>query len=692
MSGIGDERVRSSGECAYDPAVVAHDDTFFRTLVESASDAVVTVDEAGGIVFANPAVERTFGFEPSTLIGQSVTTFVPSEERSRIRDAFETLRSERSAQRTWKGIETAGRHRNGRLIPIELSLRAHEHNGTWLLSAIVRDISDRHAERIERRRERDLTEQLLRTVPTGVFVLSADGVVQRMNDRAGEILGVDPARIVGETRETDAWRLLDADGDPVPPAERVFELTRDSGRLVTEVEQQVERGDGERIWVQVSGAPLTGGTGGGRIVLTVEDITRQKDRERRLREQNEQLERLDRINAVIREIDQALVRATTRREIDEAVCDTLAAADPYRFAWIGEMTAHSDAAQPRASGGVGTEESDTLAAVRPADARREGPASRALRSRSVQVTHDVATDPAFAESSGAAATHEIRSAASVPIVYDETVYGVLSVYAAETNAFDETEQDVLAELGATVGHAINAVTTRQALLAERVTELTLGVADDDHFLAALSAAEDCEVVFEGATVESDEAFRHFLTVADVDPDDAVAFADECSGVASARVVSVGPEGDCLVEVTPEGTSAFGTVARHGGVVRSARATDGECELVVELPLSADVRTVVKALRARYEHVAVHAQQDRSRDDIGPAATRADLGAGLTDKQRTALETAYYAGFFDWPRESTGEDIADTLGVSAPTFHKHLRVAERKLFATLFGDEATEERH
>jgi len=690
MSGTGDERVRSSGECAYDPAVVAHDDTFFRTLVGSASDAVVTVDETGGIVFANPAVERTFGYDPSTLIGQAVTTFVPSEERSRIREAFETLRSEQSEARAWEGIETAGRHRDGRLIPIELSLRAHEHDGTWLLSAIVRDVSDRHGERIERRRERDLTEQLLRTVPTGILVLSTDGVIQRMNDRAGEILGVDPAGIVDETRETDAWRLLDADGEPVPPEERVFERVRDSGRSMTEVEQQVERSDGERVWVQVSGAPLTGGVGGGRVVIAIEDITRQKERERRLREQNERLERLDHINAVVRDIDQALVRATTRRAIDEAVCDTLAAVEPYRLAWIGEMSARDDAVQPRASGGVTTDCSEVLAAIQPSDARHEGPASRALRSRSVQVTHDVVTDPAFTESDEVAAAHEIRSAASVPLVYDETVYGVLTVYAAETDVFDETEQEVLAELGATIGHAINAVTTRQALLAERVTELTFGIAGDNHFLGALSAAEDCEVVFEGTTVESDEAFRHFLTVGDVDPDDAVSFADEFPGVSSARVVSVGPDGDCLLEITPDGTSAFGVVARHSGVVQSARATDGECELVVELPLSADVRTVVEALRTRFEDVVVRAQRERSRDEVGSLSSRTGLDAGLTDKQRTALETAYYAGFFDWPRESTGEQVAETLGVSAPTFHKHLRVAERKLFAALFGDESATE--
>ncbi|WP_459192840.1 bacterio-opsin activator domain-containing protein [Halosimplex sp. J119] len=693
MSGTGEggNRSQPTGECAYDPSVVAQDDAFFRTLVESASDAILTVDETGGIVFANPAVEAAFGYEASSLIGRSVTSLVPQEQRARIRDAFEKLRSDPDAAADWEGVETVARHRDGRLIPIELSLRVHEHDGTPLLTAIVRDISDRYAERIERRRERDLTEQLLRTVPTGLVVLSADGVIERMNDRAGEILGTDPGGIVGESRETDAWQLLDVDGQPVPREERVFQRARDTGRPITEVEHQVVRADGERIWVQVSGAPLAGGRGD-RVVLAIEDITRQKERERRLREQNEQLERLDRINAVIRGIDQALVRARTRREIDEAVCDAFATADPYTAAWIGDVTARNDEVEPRATGGDIDGYLDAITVTRSEEPHGNGPAGRAIRSRSVQVTHDVTTDGAFEGIREVAETYGVRSAASVPLVYGETVYGVLTVYAAETGVFDETEQDVLAELGATIGHAINAVATRQALVAERVTELTLAIDDDSNFFSALSAAEACEVSFEGATVQSDEAFRYYLTVAGADPDDVVAFADAHHCVTSARVVSVGPEGDCLLEVSLDGPSSFGIVARYGGTVQSVHAVDGECEFVVHLPLSTDVRTVVDALRERFDGVTVRAQQDRTRAEDGPLPSRATLGTDLTDRQRTALETAYYAGFFEWPRESTGEDVAETLEVSAPTFHKHLRVAERKIFAALFDRERTTDRH
>jgi predicted DNA binding protein len=56
-----------------------------------------------------------------------------------------------------------------------------------------------------------------------------------------------------------------------------------------------------------------------------------------------------------------------------------------------------------------------------------------------------------------------------------------------------------------------------------------------------------------------------------------------------------------------------------------------------------------------------------------------LTAELTERQHQALEAAFHSGFFEWPRESTGEDVAASLGVAPPTFHQHLRKAERKVF-------------
>jgi predicted DNA binding protein len=43
-----------------------------------------------------------------------------------------------------------------------------------------------------------------------------------------------------------------------------------------------------------------------------------------------------------------------------------------------------------------------------------------------------------------------------------------------------------------------------------------------------------------------------------------------------------------------------------------------------------------------------------------------------------LTSAYYAGYFEWPRANTAEEVADSLGISPATLHEHLRTAERKL--------------
>jgi len=77
---------------------------------------------------------------------------------------------------------------------------------------------------------------------------------------------------------------------------------------------------------------------------TLETVTVRAERERQLREreqtleaQNETLERLDRINDIIRGIDQALVQASTRAEIESVVCDRLATGGPYELAWVGDV-------------------------------------------------------------------------------------------------------------------------------------------------------------------------------------------------------------------------------------------------------------------------------------------------------------------------------------------------------------------
>jgi predicted DNA binding protein len=56
---------------------------------------------------------------------------------------------------------------------------------------------------------------------------------------------------------------------------------------------------------------------------------------------------------------------------------------------------------------------------------------------------------------------------------------------------------------------------------------------------------------------------------------------------------------------------------------------------------------------------------------------------LTDRQREIVERAYRAGYFETPKQATGEALAAEMDISTSAFHNHLRAAESELFSWLF---------
>ncbi len=53
-----------------------------RVVVETASDAVISIDESGAIILANPATKRIFGYNPEELIGKPLTVLMPGAMRN----------------------------------------------------------------------------------------------------------------------------------------------------------------------------------------------------------------------------------------------------------------------------------------------------------------------------------------------------------------------------------------------------------------------------------------------------------------------------------------------------------------------------------------------------------------------------------------------------------------------------------
>lgn len=132
----------------------------FRTLAETASDAIITIDEASKIVFVNPAAEHVFGYTGAELLGADLTILMPEYLRHLHQAGFNRYVTTGHKHISWEAIELPGRHRSGRAIPLEISFGEFTSNNRRLFTGIVRDITERKraAEALQKAREERLAE------------------------------------------------------------------------------------------------------------------------------------------------------------------------------------------------------------------------------------------------------------------------------------------------------------------------------------------------------------------------------------------------------------------------------------------------------------------------------------------------------------------------------------------------------
>jgi PAS domain S-box-containing protein len=417
----------------------------------------------------------------------------------------------------------------------------------------------------------------------------------------------------------------------------------------------------------------------------VESQANLRERDELLQEQNKRLQRLNQINTIIREVDQGLVQATTRNEVQRIVCDRLTESDRFRFAWIGSPNDIDGRISPEAWGSDGRGYLDN---VELASENRRGesePAVTAIQTGDVTVVPNVAENLRSGQWRKEAFSREFQSAISVPLIYGDVTYGVLTVYADRPEVFDEMEQTVFAELGDTVANAINAVDTKQALLNEQAIELEFQLQDESASLLAQVAREvGCDVSFEGVIPLSEDRARVFFVAHDTESNEVEDVLERSVAAESSQLVAT-RDGDHLFEAVISGPTITLSLFEHGASLRSFTVTEDGVQLVVDLPGSRDLREFIEQFQSKYEGAEFVARRERERPIQTRSGLYAELQDHLTDRQFEVLKTAYYGGYFDSPRQSTGGDIAELLDVSQPTITEQLRAAECKLLDLLFSD-------
>ena len=118
-------------------------ETRYRTLAQTASDAIITIDETSTIVYVNQAAEQIFGYSAAEIIGEPLTMLMPERFRSRHDAGLGGFISTGTKNIAWTAVELPGQHKSGAEIPLELSFGEFEADGKRFFTGIARDISER---------------------------------------------------------------------------------------------------------------------------------------------------------------------------------------------------------------------------------------------------------------------------------------------------------------------------------------------------------------------------------------------------------------------------------------------------------------------------------------------------------------------------------------------------------------------
>ncbi|MFC7069585.1 bacterio-opsin activator domain-containing protein [Halobaculum lipolyticum] len=680
----------------------------YKRIIETVDDGIYVLDRNFTITEVNEEVVSLTGYGREELVGEHASLLAGEDLLERAADAsLELHDSDREAATIVSEIVT----KDGETVPIETRFSLYPFaDDSYGQLGVVRDISDRVQSERTLRALHDSTRGLL-------AVESRPGVTRLVVDTAVAVLDLSGAAIY----------LVDPDATALCPSavagggggldESLAALEPDGSlpwRVFVEGEQAIvdaDAGDGPGTG---TGLPIDAGlcvplgdhgvfvaavddtaaidadteTLVGLLAASAEEALSRLDREHevrrrddRLERQNRRLRRLDELNTMIREIDQTLVEAQSIDEIGDAVCERVVASERFAFAWVGEPTPADGTVEPRSWAGADPRYLDDVA---PATGDADEPAATAAATGTATVVADVGAGLGGEPWRKAALARGFRSAIAVPLSHDDIAHGVLAVYATRPDAFAELEA-VFAELGETIANAMSAADTRRALLTDTRTVLGFRVDADDDVLGWFARTVGGPVEVEGVVPQADGAVRVFFHAADAEP--AATRAAAAASLVVESLDAVARRGDdSLYEAVVVGPTVLTAVADRGAAIRTARASAEAVRFEVELPDGADVRRFVSALRSRHPDAELVSKTASERPARTSTEFRAEFQRRLTDRQREVLRVAYLRGFYEWPRESTAQEVADALDVSQPTVSRHLRACQRKLLGLLLDRE------
>ncbi len=149
----------------------------FRSVTESANEAIITADSKGIIVDWNRSAEKIFGYPKSEIIGKNLNIIIPKSIVDKHNSGIKRMELGGDRHVIGKTLELFGLHMNGKEFPLELSLAEWETGSRQYFTGIIRDISDRYNADKELKISEDKYRTIFENVQDVYFETMVNGTI-----------------------------------------------------------------------------------------------------------------------------------------------------------------------------------------------------------------------------------------------------------------------------------------------------------------------------------------------------------------------------------------------------------------------------------------------------------------------------------------------------------------------------------
>src|SRR5919107_292163 len=259
----------------------------YRTVLDTAFDAIVTITPDGVIRWFNRGAERIFGYRAEEVIGQPVTLLMPERYRELCVAGLHRYLRTGEAHVVGGTTELVGLRKDGSEFPIEMSLGETYEDGERLFTGVIRDVTERKRFEEALRESEQRFRGSFERAATGMALVGTDGRFLRVNKSLCEILGYPERELLGKTfQEITHPDDLEAD------LEHLRRLVAGEARTY-QTEKRYLHQDGHVVWALLSvsvvhdeeGEPLY-------FVSQIQDVSERKKVEKVIIESEERFRSL----------------------------------------------------------------------------------------------------------------------------------------------------------------------------------------------------------------------------------------------------------------------------------------------------------------------------------------------------------------------------------------------------------------